>query len=220
MTNILRRGLMLVLSSPSGAGKTTISRSLLERDSDLTLSVSHTTREPRPGEVHGEDYFFISQSEFQTMVDQDQFLEHALVFGNYYGTQKKPVEDVLQTGKDVLFDIDWQGTQQLRQSARSDVVSVFVLPPTWKELENRLHRRAKDSIETIRYRMSRASEEIRHWAEYDYILINDDIEDTVKRVHHVLQSERLRRDRQLGLTSFVRNLISDHSSSNQACETK
>ena len=207
MTIIKRRGLMLVLSSPSGAGKTTISRKLMERDQNLNLSISHTTRSPRPGEVDGQDYYFISQETFKKMQGQQEFLEYAFVFENYYGTQKKTVDQALKHGKDILFDIDWQGTQQLKQIARSDVVSIFVLPPSWSELENRLHRRAKDALETIAYRMSKANQEIQHWAEYDYILINDNIEDTVSRVHHILQSERLRRDRQVGLPQFIRNLV-------------
>ena len=207
MTQIDRRGLMLVLSSPSGAGKTTISRKLMEQDGGLTLSVSHTTRAPRDGEVDGKDYYFVSEQQFKDMMFEGRFLEHAVVFGHHYGTEKGPVEKALQAGNDVLFDIDWQGTQQLRQAARSDVVSIFVLPPTWKELEDRLHKRAKDSPETIAYRMSRAHGEIQHWAEYDYILVNEELEFTVKRVRHILESERLRRDRQLGLAEFVRDLI-------------
>lgn len=207
MTQISRRGLMLVLSSPSGAGKTTISRHLLERDPNLSLSISYTTRPPRSGEIHAKDYFFISEVDFKIMKEQKEFIEHALVFKNYYGTRRQTVEEELAKGRDILFDIDWQGTQQLKQISRSDVVSIFVLPPTWQELESRLHRRAKDDLETIAYRMSKAHEEIQHWAEYDYILINDDFADTVRRVHHILDSERLRRERQIGLTEFVRNLV-------------
>lgn len=197
---------MLILSSPSGAGKTTISRKLLMQDKRLSLSISHTTRAPRAGEIHGEDYYFISKDNFNHMVAQGEFVEHAFVFENYYGTQKKPVDEALKAGKDVLFDMDWQGTQQLKQTARSDVVSIFVLPPSWKELENRLTLRAKDSAETIAFRMSKAYDEIQHWAEYDYIIINEDIQETVNHVTHILASERLRRERQLGLAEFVREL--------------
>jgi len=207
MKQIERRGLMLVLSSPSGAGKTTISRKLMGQDSNLTLSLSYTTRPPRDGEVDGKHYHFTSEENFKEMMYLDKFLEHAIVFGNHYGTEKEPVKKALQAGQDVLFDIDWQGTQQLRQAARSDVVSIFVLPPSWQELEARLHTRAKDTKETIDYRMSRAHGEIQHWAEYDYILINEDIEETVKRVRHILESERLRRERQTGLTEFIRSLV-------------
>lgn len=206
MTTVKRHGLMLVLSSPSGAGKTTISRELLDLDDNLSLSISHTTRAPRLGEVDGKDYHFISEDAFHQMRERNAFLEYAFVFNNFYGTLKEPVKLGLQAGKDILFDIDWQGTQQLKQIARSDVVSIFVLPPTWKELENRLHRRAKDDPDTIAYRMSKAHEEIQHWAEYDYILINDDIKDTVERVCHILESERLKRERQIGLPQFVREL--------------
>ena len=201
-----RRGLMLVLSSPSGAGKTTISRRLLESDPDLGLSVSVTTRPPRAGEVHGKDYFFIDQVEFNLMVNRDQLLEHAKVFGNYYGTPRGPVEETLSKGKDVLFDIDWQGTQQLAQKAREDLVSVFILPPDWHELERRLNTRALDSSEVIAKRMAEASSEMSHWAEYDYVIINSDVDASVAAARAILQSERLKRQRLVGLPDFVKAL--------------
>lgn len=207
--NIKRRGLMLVLSSPSGAGKTTISRKLLEHDKKIHLSISVTTRKPRPGEQQGIDYHFINKDHFHEMVVADDFLEHAYVFGNYYGTPRLPVEDSLQNGKDVLFDIDWQGTHQLRERARQDVVSIFVLPPSWKELERRLHTRAQDNHDVIQRRMSKAADEISHWAEYDYILINNDLQDTVNQVQAILECERLKRERQVGLYNFIQGLIGE-----------
>ena len=203
---IRRRGLMLVLSSPSGAGKTTISRALLKREPNLTMSVSATTRPKRPGETAGVDYTFIDPTEFNLMVNRREMLEHAQVFGNYYGTPRKPVEQALGAGKDVLFDIDWQGTQQLAQNARGDLVSIFILPPSTKELERRLKTRAQDSAEVVAKRMSRAAEEISHYREYDYIVVNDVIEDSVRAVQSILAAERLRRDRQVGLEDFVRAL--------------
>jgi len=203
---IRRRGLMLVLSSPSGAGKTTISRALLKRELNLTMSVSATTRPKRPGEVAGVDYTFIDPTEFNLMVNRREMLEHAQVFGNYYGTPRKPVEQALAAGKDVLFDIDWQGTQQLAQNARGDLVSIFILPPSTKELERRLNTRAQDSAEVVTKRMSRAAEEISHYREYDYIIVNQVVEDSVAEVQAILAAERLRRDRQVGLEDFVRAL--------------
>jgi guanylate kinase len=205
-THIKRRGLMLVLSSPSGAGMTTITRRLLYTESNLSLSISATTRPPRPGEEEGEDYFFVSDTRFAEMVEQGELLEHAVVFGNRYGTPKAPVEDALETGRDVLFDIDWQGTQQLRESAREDLVSVFILPPSTEELERRLHARAQDSDEVVRGRMAKAADEMSHWAEYDYIIINDNLENSVRQVEAILTAERLRRERRIGLRTFVEKL--------------
>ncbi len=201
-----RRGLMLVLSSPSGAGKTTIARRMLQRNSSLTMSVSVTTRPPRPGEVDGVDYHFIDHAAFERMVVEKQLLEHARVFGNYYGTPKAPVEAALANGRDVLFDIDWQGTQQLAEAARDDLVSVFILPPSTAELERRLMRRAQDSLEVVAGRMAKAADEMSHWAEYDYVIVNEDIESSVADVEAILRAERRRRTRQIGLGDFVNGL--------------
>ena len=203
---IARRGLMIVLSSPSGAGKTTISRALLERDDKLTMSVSATTRPKRPGEVEGKDYYFVDPVDFDLMVNRREFFEYAKVFGNYYGTPRAPVEDALSQGRDVLFDIDWQGTQQMAQTARDDLVAVFILPPSTEELNKRLQRRAQDPPEVVAARMARAPDEISHWAEYDYIVINRDVEHSVAQVRAILDAERLRRERQTGLTDFVKRL--------------
>lgn len=203
---IQRRGLMMVLSSPSGAGKTTISRHLLEMDDQIKLSVSVTTRAPRAGEVHGRDYSFIDVTEFNLMVNRDLLLEHAKVFGNYYGTPRLPVENTLAEGRDILFDIDWQGTQQLAEKAREDLVSVFILPPSWRELERRLFERAQDEPSEINRRMAKAADEMSHWAEYDYVIINRDINQSVMAVHSILQSERLKRRRQIGLAEFINGL--------------
>ena len=197
---------MLVLSSPSGAGKTTISRGLLAQEPDITLSISCTTRPKRPGEVSGRDYHFIALDDFDLMRNRQEFLEYAKVFGHYYGTPREPVETALAEGCDVLFDIDWQGTQQLRQSARSDLVSVFILPPSAGELARRLHRRASDPEDVVAARMAKASQEISHWAEYDYIVVNDEVEKSVAQVRAILHAERLRRERQIGLTEFVKRL--------------
>lgn len=205
-TMITRRGLMLVLSSPSGAGKTSISRALLEQDDALTLSVSATTRARRPGEVHGRDYLFVDPEEFTLMINRRELLEHAKVFGNYYGTPRKQVEQTLAEGSDVLFDIDWQGTQQMADQARADLVSVFILPPSTAELERRLRSRAQDSPAVVAERMSKAADEISHYREYDYIIVNHKISDSVAQVRAILAAERLRRDRQLGLTDFVKYL--------------
>jgi guanylate kinase len=204
---IQRRGLMLVLSSPSGAGKTTLSRGLLAQDPNVTMSVSATTRAPRPGEIHGKDYLFTGVEEFLRMVQQDAFLEHAVVFGNHYGTPKQPVFEALAAGRDVLFDIDWQGTQQLRQQARDDVVSIFVLPPARGELERRLKGRAEDPADVIAKRMAKADGEISHWAEYDYVIINDDVAKAQAQVDVILKAERLKRERQPGLFGFVEGLM-------------
>ena len=201
-----RRGLLIVLSSPSGAGKSTISRMLLESDSHITLSISATTRPMRPGEVEGRDYFFVDKPKFERMVEQGDLLEWATVFDNLYGTPRAPVEAALSAGQDVLFDIDWQGTQQLHQKASIDVVRVFILPPSAADLEKRLHTRAQDSDEVIRGRMSRASHELSHWAEYDYIVVNHTVDDAFAEVQSILKAERLKRERRTGLTEFVRNL--------------
>ncbi|MGJ5207469.1 guanylate kinase [Bradyrhizobium sp. HKCCYLR20261] len=203
-----RRGLMFVLSSPSGAGKTTLSRMLIDRMPGLQMSVSATTRPMRPGEVDGRDYHFVDRARFEEMVKRSELLEWATVFDNRYGTPRGPVEAALSAGKDVLFDIDWQGTQQLREKARQDVVSVFILPPSAADLEKRLHTRAQDSHEVIRGRMSRASHEMSHWAEYDYIVINRNVDDAFAEVQSILKAERLKRERRTGLTTFVRELQS------------
>ena len=201
-----RRGLMFVLSSPSGAGKTTLARELMSKVSGLQMSVSVTTRAMRPGEVEGRDYYFIDKPRFDAMVKGDELLEHAPVFDYFYGTPRAPVEAALAAGHDVLFDIDWQGTQQLREKASDDVVSVFILPPSAADLEKRLHTRAQDSDEVIRGRMSRASHEMSHWAEYDYIVINRSVEEAFGEVKSILKAERLKRNRRSGLTAFVRDL--------------
>ena len=203
---IERRGLMLVLSSPSGAGKTTISRELLARDGGLMLSVSATTRPIRPGETEGVDYVFVDQARFDDMVRDDAFLEHARVFGHCYGTPRGPVEAALEQGRDVLFDIDWQGAQQVAEKARKDLVSVFILPPSTEELERRLHSRAQDPDNVVRERMAKAADEMSHWAEYDYIVVNEDVEASVAAVQSILAAERLRRERRIGLHDFVESL--------------
>lgn len=201
-----RRGLMLVLSSPSGAGKTTLSRLLLDADRELALSISVTTRPPRAGEVDGHDYQFIDRARYDAMVARGDLLEWAEVFGHCYGTPRAPVEAALAAGRDVLFDIDWQGTQQLREAARPDLVSVFVLPPSIAELDRRLHSRALDSEEVIRARMSKAADEMSHWAEYDYVVINRTRDQAFAEVRAILAAERLKRERQIGLAEFVRSL--------------
>jgi guanylate kinase len=203
---IARRGLMLVLSSPSGAGKTTISRELLARDGGLVMSVSVTTRPRRPGEKEGRDYRFIDPTSFNLMVNRRELLEHAKVFGHYYGTPRAPVEEALAEGRDVVFDIDWQGTQQLKQTARDDLVSVFILPPSMAELDRRLHTRARDPEDVVAARMAKVVDEVSHWAEYDYIIVNREVEESVKNVQSILAAERLRRERQIGLTDFVKRL--------------
>ena len=202
-----RRGLLFILSSPSGAGKSTISRRLLENEPQLTFSVSATTRTPRTGEVHGREYFFKSRSEFETMISEGALLEHAEVFGNLYGTPIEPVESAISEGKDVLFDIDWQGGQQIANSKLQDaVVSVFILPPSLAELEGRLRGRAQDSDEVIAGRMAKSMGEINHWSEYDYVLVNRDLDTCATEVSNILKSERLRRRRRPGLVDFVQNL--------------
>jgi guanylate kinase len=202
---IARRGLMLVLSSPSGAGKSTLSRKLLAADPGVELSVSVTTRKQRPGEVDGRDYHFIDAPRFDAMVKNGELLEWAEVFGNRYGTPRLPVEAALAQGRDVLFDIDWQGTQQLEKAGR-DLVSIFVLPPSIPDLEQRLRTRAQDSDEVIRGRMAKAADEMSHWAEYDYVIINTDIDHAFAQVRSILAAERLTRERQTGLSDFVRRL--------------
>ena len=203
---IERRGLMLVLSSPSGAGKTTIARELLACEPNLKMSVSLTTRPRRRGEVEGIDYHFVSASDFGEMVNRGELLEHAKVFGHCYGTPGKPVEAALAAGRDMLFDIDWQGTQQLAASARGDLVSVFILPPSTAELERRLKTRDQDSDDVVASRMAKAADEMSHWPEYDYILVNYKVEESVAALRAVLVAERLRRARQLGLVDFVKRL--------------
>jgi guanylate kinase len=202
-TELGRRGLMLVMSSPSGAGKTTIARELLKRDSEIAMSVSATTRAPRPGEKEGKDYFFVTEEEYQRMVAAGEFLEHAKVFNNYYGTPRAAVDQELKAGHDVLFDVDWQGTQQLRENARDDLVSIFVLPPSTDELARRLTERAQDSDDVVSNRMSKASDEMSHYIEYDYIIVNHDVEVSVESVRAVLEAERMKRERVVGLHEFV-----------------
>ncbi|MGI9383412.1 MAG: guanylate kinase [Methyloligellaceae bacterium] len=200
---------MLVLSSPSGAGKTTLSRRLLEVDPNIRMSVSVTTRTPRPGEVDGEDYVFVEEAAFLGMRDRSELLEWAEVFGNFYGTPAGPVEQALAAGGDMLFDIDWQGTQQLEQSARSDLVRVFILPPSAGELEERLKKRAQDPPEVVARRMAEASAEISHWAEYDYVVVNHEVEKSLEAIRTILSAERLKRQRGIGLNAFVRKIQSE-----------
>ena len=202
-----RRGLLLILSSPSGAGKSTLARRLMEWDPTLRFSVSATTRAPRPGELDGREYHFSGRAEFEAMVLDGQMLEHAEVFGNFYGSPRAPVEAAMNEGRDTLFDIDWQGGQQIRNSALGrDAVSIFVLPPSIAELERRLRSRAQDSDEVIAGRMAKSRDEISHWAEYDYVLINNDIDAAFAELATILQAERMRRDRQPALSEFVRSL--------------
>jgi len=203
---IARRGLMMVLSSPSGAGKSTISRALLATDDALVMSVSATTRPKRPSESEGIDYYFMDDDAFSKLVNDGGMLEYATVFDHSYGTPREPVEQALATGQDVLFDVDWQGTQQLSEQARSDLVSIFILPPSMQELERRLYARAQDSDDVVKSRMAKAGSEISHYAEYDYILINGEINVTKSHVHAILEAERLKRDRSIGLGDFVRGL--------------
>ena len=203
------KGVMLVLSSPSGAGKSSICKSLMSLDKNLSLSVSTTTRKKRPNEKSGEDYIFVSIDEFKSMLNKNHFLEHANVFGNYYGTDKSIVESRINNGKDLIFDIDWQGAQQLREKMREDIVSVFILPPSKQELERRLKSRGEDSDEVVKKRMNGASAEITHWAEYDYVVINKNLNDSVKAVLGILKAERMKRIRQVGLGEFVRSISHD-----------
>jgi guanylate kinase len=204
--HIARRGLLFIISSPSGAGKTTLARRLLAADSGIEMSVSVTTRAPRPGERDGVDYHFVDREQFEQMKSRGELLEWARVFDNHYGTPRQPVEAAIAAGKDVLFDIDWQGAQQLSEKLKGDVALVFVLPPSGHVLEDRLKSRAQDSAETVARRMAAASSEISHWAEYDYVIVNTDIEKSVAAVHAILIAERLKRDRLLGLSDFVRDM--------------
>ncbi|KAF0100003.1 MAG: guanylate kinase [Rhodospirillaceae bacterium] len=203
---IQRRGLMLVLSSPSGAGKTTLSRQLLDNDKQIQLSVSATTRARRTGERDGVDYHFVDTATFSGMIERGEFLEHARVFDHFYGTPSAPVEAALMAGRDVLFDIDWQGTQQLKEKAGGDLVTVFILPPSTRDLERRLITRAQDSMEVVQKRMAKAADEMSHWAEYDYQIINRDIATSLMELKSILTAERLKRERQVGLSNFVKAL--------------
>ncbi|MAU78212.1 MAG: guanylate kinase [SAR116 cluster bacterium] len=203
---ITRRGLMLVLSSPSGAGKTSIARSLLTRDKEINMSVSATTRPRRPGEAEGKDYYFVDEEKFKIDINKGLFLEYARVFDHYYGTPLGLVQKLLSSGCDVLFDIDWQGTQQIKAKARDDLVSIFVLPPSTAELEKRLITRAQDSAEVVAGRMARAADEMSHYPEYDYIIVNHDLDQSIDAVHTILKAERLRRSRQASLTEFMKQL--------------
>jgi len=203
---VKRRGLLLALSSPSGAGKSTIAKSLLESEDNLVLSVSVTTRPKRPGEVDGRHYHFIDDAEFEAMVASDELLEHATVFEHSYGTPRAPVDAALADGTDMLFDVDWQGAQQLRDHMRADLVQVFILPPSADELHNRLRTRASDPEDVVLHRMSRASDEMSHWSEYDYVVVNRDLDVSVAGVRAILHAERLRRERQLGLVEFINRM--------------
>lgn len=210
MTDFKRRGLMYVLSSPSGAGKTTITRALLKNNPDVMVSISATTRPRRAGEVHGQDYYFMEPDDFRAMAENGEMLEHAKVFENYYGTPAQPVKEALEEGRDVLFDIDWQGTQQLREAASDDLVTVFILPPSRDALEKRLRTRSRDTMESeedIRHRMSKAASEMSHYSEYDYVIINNDIDDAIDKAQRILNGERLKRRRTQGMSDFVRGLI-------------
>ena len=204
---IKRSGILFVISSPSGAGKTTLARKLIEIDSNIELSISVTTRSPRKSEINNKDYIFVNEETFRTMIKEDSFLEHAEVFGNKYGTLKGPIIDKIYNGIDVLFDIDWQGTQELKEKESKHLVSVFILPPSTKELEKRLLNRAQDSKDVVKKRMSEATSEMTHWAEYDYVIINDNLEQTLQKLIAILTAERLKRKRQTGLNSFVRKVI-------------
>jgi guanylate kinase len=203
---IIRRGFMLVLSSPSGVGKTTIAKDVLALEAELELSISATTRPKRASETEEKDYYFVDEGTFSQMVKKKQFLEHAHVYGYHYGTPKASIQSLLAQGIDVLFDIDWQGTQQLKQVSMSDLVSVFLLPPTMETLEERLRNRKEDSEENIQKRMDKAADEISHWAEYDYVIINHTLQESIQAVRSILQAERLRRRRQVGLARFVNTL--------------
>ena len=204
-----KKGGMFILSSPSGAGKTSLSRKLLEKNKNLFLSISFTTRPPRPLEVNESDYFFVNDEKFIDMLNKDEFLEHAKVFDFYYGTPKKPVMNALKSGKDILFDIDWQGTQQLMNSVQDDLVKIFVLPPSAKELEKRLLKRNQDTDETVKNRMSKASDEISHYAEYDYIIINEDFDESLEKINSILIAEGLKRTRQNKIQDVIKSLRDD-----------
>lgn len=209
--SIKRKGLMLVLSSPSGAGKTTIARALLAKDNQVQLSVSVTTRPIRKGEVHGKDYHFENQKHFEERLQSGGFLEHAKVFGNYYGTSKQSVEEIITSGKDVLLDIDWQGTQQLQEKCAQDLITVFILPPSIQALEDRLNRRATDAKEVVEQRMTESVFQISHWPEYDYVIINHDLDKSIKQIELILKAERLKRHRQVGLVDFVNKMREKNS---------
>ncbi|PIZ33045.1 MAG: guanylate kinase [Alphaproteobacteria bacterium CG_4_10_14_0_8_um_filter_37_21] len=209
--SIKRKGLMLVLSSPSGAGKTTIARALLAKDNQVQLSVSVTTRPIRKGEVHGKDYHFENQKHFEERLQSGGFLEHAKVFGNYYGTSKQSVEEIITSGKDVLLDIDWQGTQQLQEKCAQDLITVFILPPSIQALEDRLNRRATDTKEVVEQRMTESLFQISHWPEYDYVIINRDLDKSIKQIELILKAERLKRHRQVGLVDFVNKMRKKNS---------
>lgn len=198
-----RRGIMVILSSPSGAGKSTISRALIERDKNLIMSISATTRQPRPGEIDGQDYYFVQKKVFETMVAKGEMLEHAEVFDNFYGSPREPVEKFLSKGKDVIFDVDWQGTQQISENAAQDLVRIFILPPSMKELERRLHNRAQDSSEVVQRRMAEAVSEMSHYPEYDYIIVNTDLAESIAKVESILVAERQKTERQISLRDFI-----------------
>nr|WP_310418866.1 guanylate kinase [Mycoplana sp. BE70] len=206
---IARRGLMLVISSPSGAGKSTIARNLLGRDPGVSLSVSVTTRQRRPSEIADHHYHFIDRAEFEMLRDSDALLEWAEVHGNFYGTPRKPVEEAMAAGRDMLFDIDWQGAQQLQEKMAADVVSIFILPPSMTELQSRLYRRAEDSAEVIATRLANSRAEIEHWHEYDYVILNDDLDAAFDAVESIVKAERLRRDRRHGMYEFVSKLLTE-----------
>lgn len=204
--DIERRGLMYVLSSPSGAGKTSIATKLISQDEHISMSISMTTRKPRPGEVDGKDYIFVSKDEFNQAIEDNDLLEWAEVFGNYYGTPREAVEKQLKEGRDVLFDIDWQGTQQLHEKVGNDLVRLFILPPSVNVLEERLKRRGQDEDHIVQARMKEAANQISHWAEYDYVIINENLDESLSEVQNILNAERLKRERRVGLSAFVRNM--------------
>ncbi len=204
-----RRGMMVVLSSPSGAGKSSLAKEILQRNHKMALSISVTTRTPRPNEVDGKDYHFIAEDKFESLRESGDLLEWAKVFGNYYGTLKKPVTQSLENAQDVMFDIDWQGTQQISQNMEERVVSIFILPPSINELERRLQKRAGDSEGVIKYRMAQAASEISHWAEYDYVIVNKDFEESLVAMQSIINAERLKRSRQIGLSSFIKSLTEE-----------
>ncbi|MBD8685424.1 guanylate kinase [Rhizobium skierniewicense] len=207
--HIARRGLMLVISSPSGAGKSTIARNLLEKDKNISLSVSVTTRPRRQSEIDGIHYQFISKRDFERMRDGEELLEWAEVHGNFYGTPREPVETAMAEGKDMLFDIDWQGAEQLQDKMKADVVSIFILPPTMTELQSRLHRRAEDTEEVIQTRLANSRSEIEHWRDYDYVILNDDLQAAFEAIEAIVKAERVRRDRRHGMFDFVRELLEE-----------
>ncbi|MGV1751687.1 guanylate kinase [Agrobacterium sp. CG674] len=207
--HIARRGLMLVISSPSGAGKSTIARNLLEKDKNISLSVSVTTRPRRQSEIDGIHYQFISKRDFERMRDGEELLEWAEVHGNFYGTPREPVEMAMAEGKDMLFDIDWQGAEQLQDKMKADIVSIFILPPTMTELQSRLHRRAEDTEEVIQTRLANSRSEIEHWRDYDYVILNDDLQAAFEAIEAIVKAERVRRDRRHGMFDFVRELLEE-----------